>query len=56
MLNAIAHVFTPLDLLMPIAMGLIADRFGLLPALALLLLQPLSLFAIALTQLRTARQ
>jgi len=55
MLNAMAHVFTPLDLALPLAMGLVADRFGLLPALAVLILQPVGLFAIALTRSRAAK-
>ena len=54
MLNAMAHVFTPLDLLLPLLMGLVADRFGLLPALAILLAQPIGLFLIALSQIRAA--
>jgi MFS family permease len=52
MLNAMAHVFTPLDMVIPLALGLVADRFGLPAALAVLLLQPIGLFAIALTQVR----
>ena len=52
MLNAMAHVFTPLDIVVPLALGLVADRFGLLPALAVLLAQPIGLFVIALTQVR----
>jgi MFS family permease len=51
MLNAMAHIFTPLDLALPLALGFVADRFGLLPALAILLAQPVGLFVIALTQL-----
>jgi MFS family permease len=50
MLNAMAHVFTPLDIVIPLALGLVADRFGLPAALAVLLLQPIGLFWIALTQ------
>ena len=47
MVNAISHIFTPLDFGMPLALGLVADQFGLLPALAVLGLQPVGLFAIA---------
>jgi MFS family permease len=50
MLNAMAHVFTPLDLLLPLLLGVIADRFGLVPALAILLAQPIGLFLIALSR------
>ena len=50
MLNAIAHIFTPLDVVMPLLLGLVADRFGLIPALTILLAQPLGLFLIALTR------
>lgn len=38
--NAVAHLFTPLSLAAPAVLGLLADRFGLPIALALLLLQP----------------
>ncbi len=52
MLNAMAHIFTPLDIVTPLALGLVADRFGLPAALAVLLVQPIGLFGIALTQVR----
>ncbi len=38
--NAVAHVFTPLSLAAPAALGLVADALGIRTALALLLLQP----------------
>ena len=47
MLNAVAHLFTPLDFLLPMALGLIADRFGLVAALTVLIAQPVGLFVIA---------
>ncbi len=50
MLNAMAHLFTPLDVVLPLLLGLLADRFGLLPVLALLLAQPIGLLAIATTR------
>ena len=52
MLNAMAHVFTPLDVLLPLALGLLADHFGLLLALSLLLVQPLGLLVIAILRRR----
>lgn len=52
MLNAMAHIFTPLNVAIPLVLGLVADRFGLVPALALLLLQPVGLFVIAVSQAR----
>ena len=51
MLNAMAHVFTPLDIALPLLLGFVADRFGLVPALSLLLAGPIGLFAIGLSQL-----
>ena len=43
LLNALGHVFTPLDLALPLLLGLLADRFGLVVALALLLAQPIGI-------------
>jgi MFS family permease len=54
MLNAIRHVFTPLDVAMPLVLGLVADAFGLLPALAVLLAQPIGLFLIGSSRLARA--
>jgi FSR family fosmidomycin resistance protein-like MFS transporter len=48
MVNAVAHVFKPLDILLPLALGLIADRFGLAAALVVLAAQPAGLFWIAI--------
>jgi hypothetical protein len=47
MLQALGHLFTPVDLLVPLALGLAADRFGTAAALALLMVQPLGILAIA---------
>jgi MFS family permease len=54
LVNALGHAFTPLDLLLPIALGVIADRFGLVWALAVLIAQPLGLLAIASSRLAAA--
>ncbi len=53
MVNAVGHVFQPLDIVVPLILGVIADRFGLVPALLLLAAQPAGLLWIAL---RTAKQ
>ena len=45
---AVAGLWGPLDLLFPVGIGLLADRFGYLPALLLLLLQPLTILVIAI--------
>ncbi len=47
MLNAVAHVFTPLDAALPLLLGLLADQLGLIVALTILLAQPVGLFCIA---------
>lgn len=47
MVNAIGHVFTPLDVLLPLLLGAVADEFGLVWALAVLIAQPVGLAAIA---------
>ena len=54
MVNAMAHIFTPLDFLLPLLLGLVADRFGLLPALAVLIAQPVGLFLLASRSIRRA--
>jgi len=51
MLNAMTHVFTPLELALPLLLGFVADRFGLVPALAILLAGPIGLSVIGLSQL-----
>ena len=48
MVNAVGHVFQPLDIVVPLILGVIADRFGLVPALLLLAAQPAGLLWIAL--------
>ncbi|HLT35345.1 MAG TPA: MFS transporter [Enhygromyxa sp.] len=53
---AIDQLFTPFSIVAPIALGLIADRFGVLVALAVLLLQPVGVGLIGLGQLRSARR
>jgi MFS family permease len=49
---AVDQLFAPLPIVAPIAVGLIADCFGLIPALAVLLLQPIGVGLIGLAQLR----
>jgi MFS transporter, FSR family, fosmidomycin resistance protein len=44
--GAASTVFSPLDVAAPVALGLVADRSGVLAALALLLLQPLGILAL----------
>jgi MFS family permease len=39
--QALAQLFTAIDVVAPLALGLIADRFGLRAAIACLVLQPL---------------
>ena len=54
--NAAAHLFTPLTLALPFALGALADAAGVRAALAVLLLQPVGLAALALAvTLRRAR-
>src|SRR5262249_35851338 len=55
LVNAIAAVVSGVELAFPIAIGLAADRWGLQAALALLLLEPLGLFAVAAGVLARAR-
>ncbi|MEM7245541.1 MAG: MFS transporter [Acidobacteriota bacterium] len=45
---AVAGLFAPLDLALPILVGMTADTWGLAPALFLLLAQPASLLALSL--------
>jgi MFS transporter, FSR family, fosmidomycin resistance protein len=47
---AVGPIFSGLDLVSPLVLGLIADRFGLYAALVALLVQPIGLFAIARIQ------
>lgn len=46
--NALSEVFVLLDILAPVALGVVADRFGLELALACLLTQPLCVLALVL--------
>ena len=48
MVIALAHIFTPLHIALPLLLGWVADRFGLVPTLLLLSAQPIGLFLIAL--------
>jgi predicted MFS family arabinose efflux permease len=50
--NAAAVAFIPLEMALPFALGLIADRVGLRAALALLVVQPAGLLALALRDAR----
>lgn len=45
--EAVQSVFTPLDLLLPVLVGVIADQWGLVPALLVLGLQPVGIGLIA---------
>ena len=47
MVNAVGRVFAPLDLAVPLGLGLVADHVGLVAALLLLVAQPVGLFWIA---------
>jgi hypothetical protein len=44
---ALSQLFGPVDLLIPVALGLLADQFGLIFALLGLLVQPLGLIGAA---------
>jgi hypothetical protein len=50
--NAVAHLFTPMSLSLPLGMGLLADHFGLSVALSCLLVQPLVMFFVGLRMSR----
>lgn len=50
---AVDQLFSPFSIVAPIALGLLADRFGVLTALTVLLLQPLGVGALALVHVRT---
>lgn len=52
--NAAGHLFTPLTLGLPWLLGAIADHLGARTALAVLVIQPLGLVAVALFTLRRA--
>jgi DHA1 family bicyclomycin/chloramphenicol resistance-like MFS transporter len=53
--NAVGSLFTPLELVIPLAVAAIADGFGLAPALLLFGLEPLGVLAAALWALRADR-
>jgi MFS family permease len=48
MVNAIGAVFGVVDALAPVALGLVVDRFGIVPAMFALLAQPIGVGALAL--------
>ncbi len=47
---ALASLFTPLEVLAPLAIGAVANHWGLVPALALLALQPIGFLVFALSR------
>ncbi|HEY3494501.1 MAG TPA: hypothetical protein VGK73_07440, partial [Polyangiaceae bacterium] len=47
---ALAPAVTSIELLSPVVLGLIADRYGLTAALAILLVQPLGLACVLLAR------
>ena len=49
LVSALSALLTPLDLALPLLVGLWADRFGLGPALALLAFQPLGILIVVFT-------
>jgi MFS family permease len=51
---AVDQLFSPLSIVAPIVVGLLADRYGVIAALTVLLLQPLGVGAIGLVQLLAA--
>jgi hypothetical protein len=53
---AIDQLFAPVSLLAPLLVGLVADRVGIVVALALLLIQPVGVGLVALIQSRRARE
>jgi MFS family permease len=53
--NAAGHLFTPLSLAVPWALGWVADRYGTTAALTFLLAQPLVLVGLVLYVWRTSR-
>jgi MFS family permease len=48
MVNAVAQIFAPLSVILPFALGAVADRFGLVWALVVLSAQPIGLLLISL--------
>jgi predicted MFS family arabinose efflux permease len=54
LVNAFCAFFLPIEIASPVLIGLLADRLGILPALALLSLQPLGLIGVALISLRAS--
>ena len=52
---AVGHLFVPLEVLAPLGLGLLADRFGLATAMLVLTAQPIGLLAIAIHERRQNR-
>ncbi len=52
---ALAQIMVPFEVIAPLLVGVVADRFGILVALALLAVQPLSLALLAVFALRRGR-
>jgi predicted MFS family arabinose efflux permease len=52
LVNAFSSLLLPIEIALPVLIGLVADRFGVLPALALLSVQPIGLIAVAVVALR----
>ncbi len=52
---ALTQLFAPVDLLLPLALGMVADRFGVASAIAALTLQPLALLVIANVRSRSPK-
>ncbi len=47
MVNAVSHIFTPLEIALPLGLGLVADVFGLTAALVVLIAQPVGILVLA---------
>lgn len=54
MVNAVSTLLGPVGIAAPLVLGLVADAFGLVPALLLLTVQPAGLFVLALRRPRSA--
>ena len=55
LVNALAQLFVVVDLVVPLAVGAVAERFGLGAAILTLALQPVVIVAAALTLVRRPR-
>lgn len=54
MVNAVSTLLGPVGIAAPLVLGLVADAFGLVPALLLLTVQPAGLFVLALRRPQSA--